>query len=112
MTNSRYQAQSGTTLAEGMDLSAQTGLPAMGSDGADGVAAKLGLSSSDVDAYVKLWDAADTSNGLLPAGTAVKFLGTSGLPQETLRSIWGMSDTDAPRGQLDKDEFFKVGCYC
>ena len=72
------------------------------------VATELGLSSSDVDAYTKLWAAADTVNDLFPAGAAVKFLGTSGLPQETLRAIWGMSDTDAPRGQLDKDGFFKA----
>lgn len=108
-------AQSGAKLDASLDLSARTPLPKIASYAKDGgggsqsvsaVATKLGLSKSDVDAYSKLWSEADTTNDLFPAGAAVKFLGTSGLPQEQLRTIWSMSDTDTPRGQLDKDEFF------
>jgi len=42
---------------------------------------------------------------LLAAG-ATEFLTLSGLPQETLKQIWSLSDTNDPRGQLTRDEFF------
>jgi len=72
-------------------------------------AKKLGLSSSDVQRYDALWEEAETTKGFLPAGQAVKFLGTSGLPQADLGKIWGLSDYQAPKGALSKDEFY-VAC--
>ena len=49
-----------------------------------GIAAKLALSNDDVTAYDTLWAEADTVDEFLPAGTAVKFLGTSSLGQADL----------------------------
>ena len=72
-------------------------------------AKKLCLSGGDVKRYDALWEEAGTTDGFLAAGAAVKFLGTSGLPQADLGKIWGMSDYLAPKGKLSKDEFF-VAC--
>lgn len=80
-------AQWGATLSATMNLTVKTALPTLG--GAGGIAAKLALSASDVAAYDTLWHEADTVNELFPAGAAVTFLGTSGLPQADLREIWG-----------------------
>jgi hypothetical protein len=113
-------AQAGLPL-EGGDRSAHTPLPKLGvsrgqpqphepaEEGLPHIASTLGLSASDVVAYEKLWQSADADGGFLSAGAAVKFLGTSGLGKAALREIWEMSDTDVPRGKLDRDEFF-VAC--
>ena len=72
-------------------------------------ARKLGLSSSDVRRYEALWAEAETTQGFLPAGQAVQFLGTSGLPQADLGKIWGLADYRPPKRALAKDEFY-VAC--
>eukprot|EP00038_Savillea_parva_P029234 m.69696 g.69696 ORF g.69696 m.69696 type:complete len:1225 (+) comp8601_c0_seq1:40-3714(+) len=113
-------AQAGKALDDPSLRSQPTALPKLGSlapgahgSGDDGglphIARDLGLSAQHVAAYEKLWMAADTHGGFLAAGAAVKFLGTSGLDQSTLREIWELADTDVPRGRLDRDEFF-VAC--
>jgi hypothetical protein len=112
-------AQAGLSVESGATAAA-TPLPKVGSlalvalvhsadVGASGPASKLGLSRSDIEAYERLWTNADTSGGYLAAGAAVTFLGTSGLDKSVLRTIWSMADSDEPRGQLDKDEFY-VAC--
>ena len=73
------------------------------------IAKKLALDGAALAKYEALWEEADTAAGFLAAGAAVKFLGTSKLPQGDLKTIWGLSDTVAPKGKLSKDEFF---CAC
>ena len=70
------------------------------------VAIKLALSADDLKVYEAFWSEAPTNGDSLPAGGALKFFTTSGLAMPDLKMIWGASDTSAPKGQLNKEEFF------
>jgi hypothetical protein len=70
------------------------------------IGTKFGLSLEDVVVYEALWTEAAGGNDNLPAGGALKFFTTSGLPMADLKIVWSASDTAAPKGQLNKEEFF------
>jgi hypothetical protein len=72
-------------------------------------AAALGLDEAGTAYYATLWVAAGPDGGLLLPGAAVTFLSRSGLGQDTLRTIWGLSDRSPPRGKLSESEFL-VAC--
>ena len=74
------------------------------------IAVELGLSQIDLAAYKHLWESAQ-SDDRLPAGAALKFFGKSGLDAKkegTLRTMWGIADTEPPKGSLNEDEFFRA----
>ena len=72
------------------------------------VNATFGLSAGAVEVYETLWGESGQVDGFLAGGAALKFLVTSGLSQADLKTIWGLSDTVAPKGKLSKDEFFRA----
>eukprot|EP00040_Diaphanoeca_grandis_P022555 m.121520 g.121520 ORF g.121520 m.121520 type:complete len:1909 (+) comp28862_c0_seq1:110-5836(+) len=74
----------------------------------DANVAALGLTPNDLCTFATHWTAADTVDGNLKYNTAVSFLRTSGLDQDILSRIWGLSDTIPPKGQLSKPEFYKA----
>ena len=67
---------------------------------------KLGLSSTDLAAYRKLWSQVGSQNGLVTGKVALAFFQSSALPKATLKTIWGLSDTSSPKGKLSQQEFF------
>ena len=75
------------------------------------IAAELGLSRVDLAAYKHLWESAETANDRLPDGAALKFFTRSGLDAKkpgTLRTMWGIADTEPPKGSLNENEFFRA----
>eukprot|EP00039_Didymoeca_costata_P010743 m.145398 g.145398 ORF g.145398 m.145398 type:complete len:1078 (+) comp14945_c1_seq1:142-3375(+) len=70
------------------------------------IAKTLGLSGADLKQYQQQWSEAPKEAGFLPAKSAVKYLGTSGLPQGDLKIVWDKADKDAPKGKLSEDEFY------
>ncbi|THZ33222.1 hypothetical protein D6C91_00007 [Aureobasidium pullulans] len=55
--------------------------------------------------YDQFFSSIDTANnGVLSGEQAVKFFSDSGLPEETLASIWDLADINS-EGQLNRDEF-------
>lgn len=85
--------------------------PVPTTEGLPAIAAELGLSEAHLARYEGLWAVSGVANDVLPAATAVVFLGKSGLDEKTpgtLRKIWGLADSEAPHGQLSKHEFFRA----
>jgi len=70
------------------------------------VCTKLAISVVDLEWYESLWEEAPTNGDSLPAGGALKYFTTSELAMSDLKMIWGASDTTAPKGQLNKEQFF------
>mmetsp|Transcript_27096 Transcript_27096/g.58772 ORF Transcript_27096/g.58772 Transcript_27096/m.58772 type:complete len:1005 (+) Transcript_27096:150-3164(+) len=59
--------------------------------------------------YAALFDVADsTRSGALAGKEAVTFMATSGVPMETLKSIWGMVDNNPKTGSLDHAKFYNA----
>ena len=74
------------------------------------IATELGLSLVDLAAYKHLWETVQ-SDDRLPAGAALKFFGKSGIDEKkvgTLRTMWGLVDTELPKGSLNQDEFIRA----
>lgn len=92
-------SQLGASSTTGQDLSVSP------------IAVALGLSLADLEVYDALWTEAETEGGVLPAGVAVKFLGSSGLDKRVLKSIWALADADKPHGSLSKPEFHRACKY-
>jgi hypothetical protein len=74
--------------------------------GAGAASSALTLSAEEAPVYAKLWEEVNAPNGLLPAASAVKFFGTSQLPNADLRDIWTLSDSTPVNGKLSRTEFF------
>eukprot|EP00039_Didymoeca_costata_P007885 m.104836 g.104836 ORF g.104836 m.104836 type:complete len:1742 (-) comp13860_c1_seq2:37-5262(-) len=80
-------------------------------DGGDIENKQFCLTSKDIVIYEKLWSEVDKTGEYVGASVAVSFLKTSGLAVQELRQIWGMVDKAAPKGKLNKDEFFAALKY-
>ena len=72
------------------------------------IAVELALTSADLLAYRALWSGCGAEDGVLKAKTALVYFSRSGLEQAILRKIWGIADSDAPKGQLTEAEFFRA----
>lgn len=70
---------------------------------------KMGLSEPDCIAYRKLWLGSGRVGAMLSSKSAVRLFTQSGLPQQTLKLVWKLSDTAKPSGQLNEREFY-VAC--
>ena len=75
------------------------------------IAVELGLDQIDLAAYKHLWESAETVNDRLPAVAALTFFTRSGIDAKkpgTLRAMWGLADTESPKGSLNQHEFFRA----
>ena len=82
------------------------------------IAAELGLPDAYLAYYEGLWSVAGIVDGVLPAAKALTFFGKSSLDSKTpdsaslgpgtLRKIYRLADSEAPHGQLTKNEFFRA----
>ena len=72
------------------------------------IAVELALTSADLLAYRALWSGCGAEDGVLKAKTALVYFSRSGLEQAVLRKIWGIADSDSPKGQLTETDFFRA----
>lgn len=66
-----------------------------------------GMSSDQLLVFEALWQlAVPSGEDLLGPTAAVNFFRSSGYDNQVLSKIWSLSDSQAPKGQLCKEEFF------
>lgn len=83
------------------------------SDGPMAILNKLGLSATDQRWYTEQWSsrAALIVNNFLPAKVAPAVFGGCGLPKQSLKVIWDLSDITPPKWRLNEAEFYTALKY-
>lgn len=72
------------------------------------IVTELGISEADVAIYDGLWSSSGKVDEALQAPAALVYFSRSGLDQQTLRTMWSVADSEPPKGQLNRDEFFRA----
>eukprot|EP00039_Didymoeca_costata_P027651 m.18856 g.18856 ORF g.18856 m.18856 type:complete len:654 (+) comp6427_c0_seq2:309-2270(+) len=64
------------------------------------------ITPEQLPVYEVLWQKATGGADVLGPGSAVRFLKATGFPDRVLGAIWNIADANAPKGKLNKEEFF------
>jgi hypothetical protein len=109
-TNNRFSSNyggGGNADAEMIDLEAEEAAAEAAEAAAEMAhCAALALQPGDIEVYQELWSEAGGDLGRVGQTELIEFFNSSKLDGSKLGKIWGLADTEAPKGALNKLEFY------